>query len=233
MKINLFLLLIFSWGVTVSTAFAQSFYKERIPRNYIFTAGIGPSFSYLDNGGPYRTVEFEIKPALSLGLSKKISPMVELRTTAGIQWIGSSGNHGEKIKEIWAETNSSFTANGQAYFLDIMPNFYLVPFSHHMHRTRFNFYGGLGLGVLRAVTDQTKTSNPEERPFSNSVTTAYVPVRAGLSYSLGPYSDIAGEGTMIWTFADNLDGNVGNNRFGDHFFQAQIVYRRYFIPKTK
>lgn len=224
-------ILILTFCVFTSGVIGQNFYKERISRDNILTFGIGPSFAYLDNGGQYRDMNFAIKPAFSLALTKKLKPGIDLRTTTGIQWISSGGNPSTAIRDKWYFANASFTAKGPAYYFDIIPSFYLIPFSNHMDRSKVNLYGGAGLGVMHVVTEQTKSFSQEETPTQNSITTGYVPVRAGLSLRVGPYSDIAGEGTMLWTFTDNLDGNVGFNRFGDHLFQAQIVFRRYFVPK--
>ncbi|OYX24268.1 MAG: hypothetical protein B7Z16_00790 [Algoriphagus sp. 32-45-6] len=212
---------------------AQNFYKEKISRDQILTIAAGPSFAYLDNGGQYRSMNFEIKPSIAVSLTKKLSSLIELRTTTGIQWISSGGNPPVVLTDQWFFNNASFTAKGQAFYFDMMPSIYLIPFSNHMHRPLFNLYGGAGLGIMQVVTEQTKSFSKEERPLKSNTTTGYVPIRAGLSFKLGPYSDLAGEGTMLLTFNDNLDGNVGSNRYGDHLFQAQIVYRRYFIPKPR
>jgi hypothetical protein len=212
---------------------AQNFYKERISRDNIVTIALGPSFAYIDNGGQYRDLNFSVKPAFSVSLTNKLSEFLELRATTGVQWISSGGNPPFALRDKWFFGNSAFTAKGPAYFFDLVPSFYLVPFSNHMHRSKVNLYGGAGLGVMHVRTQQTKSFSPEETPTSHQITTGYVPVRAGLSLRIGPYSDLAGEGTMMWTLTDNLDGNVGNNRYGDHLFQAQLVYRRYFIPKTQ
>lgn len=212
---------------------AQNFYKERISRDNILTIGIGPSFAYLDNGGQYRDLNFEIKPSVSLALTKRLNQKFDLRATGGIQWISSGGNPSTGIRDTWFAESSSFTAKGPAYYFDLMPSVNLIGFGNHMNRSLFNLYGGVGLGIMNVRTEQTKSFSSEEVPTNHQISTGYVPVRAGLSYRIGPYSDIAGEGTMMWTFTDNLDGNVGFNRFGDHLFQAQIVYRRYFIPKNK
>lgn len=212
---------------------AQSFYKERISRDNILTIGLGPSFAYLDNGGQYRAMNFEIKPAFSVALTKKLNSTFDLRSTLGIQSISSGGNPSTYIRDLWFEDFASFTAKGSAYYFDLIPSINLIKFTNHMHRSRFNLYGGLGLGVMNVRTEQTKSYSSEEKPTKHQITTGYVPVRAGLSYRVGPYSDIAGEGTMMWTFTDNLDGNVGFNRYGDHLFQAQIVYRKYFVPKER
>ena len=212
---------------------AQNFYKERISRDNIVTIGLGPSFAYIDNGGQYRDYNFSVKPAFSISLTNKLSELLELRATTGVQWISSGGNPPFTLRDKWFFGNAAFTAKGPAYFFDLVPSFYLIPFSNHMHRSKVNLYGGAGLGVLHVRTQQTKSFSPEEMPTSHQITTGYVPVRAGLSLRIGPYSDLAGEGTMLWTFSDNLDGNVGSNRYGDHLFQAQIVFRRFFIPKTQ
>ncbi|SEF96488.1 hypothetical protein [Algoriphagus boritolerans] len=212
---------------------AQNFYKERISRDNILTIGVGPSFAYLDNGGQYRSLNFEIRPSFSLGLTKRLNQTFDLRSTAGFQQINSGGNPPTVLRDQWFQDFASFTAKGTVYFFDLVPSVNLIRFSNHMNRSLFNLYGGFGLGIMNARTKQTKSFSSEEEPTTHQVSTGYVPVRAGLSLRVGPYSDIAGEGTMLWTFSDNLDGNVGNNRYGDHLFQAQIVYRRYFVPKTR
>jgi len=212
---------------------AQSFYKERISKDNIFSIGVGPSFAYLDNGGQYRTGDFEIKPSISASLIKRMTPRFDLRATAGIQWIRSGANPGIFVTDKWSENFSSFTTKGQGIYFDMMPSINVVPFANHMNRSRWNLYGGAGIGLMHVNTKQTKSFSENEVPTRAQITTAYIPLRAGLSYRIGPYADIAGEGTMFFTFTDNLDGNIGFNRYGDHLAQAQIVYRRYFIPKAR
>ncbi len=227
-------LLVLSFIVGSFSVSAQNFYKERHnPRNNIFSIGVGPSFAYMDNGGQYRSMNFEIKPSISASLIKRMTPRFDLRATAGYQAIASGGNPSTLLQNAWSEQSASFTANGQAFFFDLMPSMNLIPFSNHMHRTRFNLYGGFGLGVMNVMTKQTKSFNENESPSREKLMTAYIPVRAGLSFTLGPYSEIAGEGTMLFTFTDNLDGAVGFNKYRDHLAQAQLVYRRFFIPKNK
>lgn len=212
---------------------AQSFYKEMQSRDNIVSIGVGPSFTYLDNGGQYRAINFEIKPSISASLTKRLTDRFEIRATGGAQWISSGGDPSDQVTAMWAANNASFTAAGSVYYFDIMPSMYVVPFGNHMNRSMFNFYVGLGLGVMHASTDQTKSFSKDEVPTNEKITTGYVPIRGGISYTLGPFSDIALEGTMLATFTDNLDGNVGFNRFGDHLVQGQIVYRRYFFSQFK
>ena len=229
LKILLFLLIFPCCG----TLFAQNFYKERVSRDYTLAVGLGPSFAYLDNGGEYKALDFEIKPSVSVAMSKKLTPTFDLRSTLGYQYISSGGTPVLSVTEAWQESGFSFTAKGPTYYFDLIPSINLIRFSNHMRRSVINLYGGIGLGILHSKTKQTKSFDSEEIPTEHKITTGYVPVRAGLSYRIGPYSDIAGEGTIMWTFNDNLDGNAGFNKFGDHLFQAQIVYRRYLVPREK
>ncbi|TXE11240.1 outer membrane beta-barrel protein [Algoriphagus aquimarinus] len=208
---------------------AQSFYKEKQSRDNIFSIGVGPAMAYMDNGGQYSTFHFEVKPSVTASLIKRLNDRFDLRASAGMQWISSGGNPTPNITGLWFEKHSAFTVSGPVYYFDLMPSMYVVPFGNHMNRSLFNFYGGVGLGVMHASTEQTKTFDRDEIPTHHTITTGYVPIRAGLSYSIGPFSDIALEGSLMMTFTDNLDGNVDFNRFGDHLGQAQVVYRRYFF----
>lgn len=211
---------------------AQSFYKEKQTRDNILSIGIGPSFAYLDNGGQYRDLNFEIKPSVSASLTKRLNERLQLRATGGVQWISSGGNPTIANQNIWTKNNSSFTTVGSVLYFDLMPSMYVFPFGNHMNRSFFNFYGGLGLGVMNVNTDQTKSFSKDEAPKREKSTTGYVPIRAGISYTLGPFSDIALEGTMMVSFSDNLDGNADFNRLNDNFVQSQIVFRRYFFSNS-
>ncbi len=210
---------------------AQNFYKEKISRDNMLMVGFGPSFAYIDNGGPYRTFEFEVKPSFSAAFAKRLTPIFDLRATAGIQGISSSGRPDTNVTNHWKLYNSSFTAIGNALYFDVMPSVNLIPFSNHMNRSFANLYGGFGVGVMYTSTKQKKSYAEDEIPQKFNTTTAYMPFRAGLSFQLGAYADIAAEGTLMLTFTDNIDGNVGFNRFGDHLGQVQIVYRRFLYPR--
>jgi hypothetical protein len=231
-KLSLFSVLTFFLLSSYSLS-AQNFYKEKISRDNIFSIGVGPSFAYLDNGGPYRDPSFNIKPSVSISLIKRLTNRFDLRASGGIQWLESTRNANPTIQGIWFENRSSFSVKGPAYYFDVMPSVNLIAFGNHMNRSRFNLYGGFGLGVMHTNTKQSNSYSADAVVYDRQITTAYVPLRAGLSYTLGPYSDIAGEGTMFFTFSDDLDGNADFNRYGDHLAQAQIVYRRYFHSRTE
>ncbi|WP_296703628.1 hypothetical protein [Algoriphagus sp.] len=227
LSVSFFLISLF----VTSNLTAQNFYKEKISRDQILTIGFGPSFAYIDNGGQYRSFNFEFRPSFSAAYTKRLTPTFDLRATTGIQGISSGGNPSSNVKEFWTANNSSFTAKGNAIYFDVMPSVNLMPFSNHMNRSFANLYGGFGFGFMYTSTKQTKSFDENEVPEKSNLATAYLPFRAGLSFQLGAYSDIAAEGTLMLTFTDNMDGNVGFNRFGDHLGQVQIVYRRYLYPR--
>lgn len=231
LKLPLALSLLTMMLISISST-AQNFYKEKISRDNILSIGLGPSFVYFDNAGQYRSLNFEIRPSASIAYTKKLSSIFDIRATAGIQSISSGGDPSFFVTNSWSSTSSSFTAKGSALYFDLMPTINLISYDNHIHRSKVNLYGGAGIGIMYSQTKQTKSFSEDEIPSENSITTGYVPVRVGLSLRVGPYSDIAGEGTMLLTFTDNMDGNIGFNKFADHLMQAQIVYRRYFVPKA-
>jgi hypothetical protein len=225
----LFLLfLVFNW-----TAQAQSFYKERLPRNNSFAVGVGPSFIYADIGGQYSLFDFAINPALSLSYAKRINPLISLQATTGMQWIENGGNPTQAVINEWLANESAIRFSGQAYFIDLMPMFTLFPYHHHMQRNYLNFYGGMGIGVLQARTKRYYTQEENSREYIANFPTAYIPIRAGMSYRIGNVYDICLEGSMLLTFSDDLDGNQNWNKFNDHLFQIQFILKKYLASKSQ
>lgn len=211
----------------------QSFYKEKTPKNNIWALGAGPSFIYGDNAGPYGTWDFLWKPAITGSYTKKFSRHLGYQFSTGIQWISSSqeGLYGPSIEEFWRSRGSAFTFRGQAFYMDLMPVFWLFPYENHMNRSIFNLYGGMGLGALFVNRKESYSYNATETRANTF--TPHVPMRAGINYKLDNWSDLALEGTLLISFSDELDGNAGFNRFGDHMAQIQVVYKKHFNWKSK
>lgn len=212
---------------------AQSFYKERVPKTDIWSIGIGTSFIYADNGGQYRSFNFEWNPAVTLSYTKRFHPHWGLQTSVGAQIIESGGNPSRQVQEHWRQQGSSFRFEGTAFYADAMPILYVFPYVSHMNRPYVNLYGGLGLGIMHVNRSQYMSFDQDEPRISASTSTGYVPFRAGIVFRLDNVSDIALEGTMLFTFSDNLEGNTNFNRFGDHLAQAQITYKRYFAKRRR
>ncbi|MFD2202875.1 hypothetical protein [Shivajiella indica] len=211
---------------------AQNFYKERNPRNTFLSFGVGPSIIYAETGGQYNKLDFDFKPALSFSYAKKINPLINLQATAGLQWIGSGGNPPEEAYNQWIASESALSFSGRAYYLDVMPVMNIIPFSHHMQRNYLNFYGGLGIGVMQINTKRYYTLEENSREYIANFPTAYIPVRAGMSYRIGDYYDLSLEGGMLLTFSDDIDGNQNWNAFNDHLLQIQVVLKKYLATKS-
>ncbi|RPA67818.1 hypothetical protein EF405_12655 [Cyclobacteriaceae bacterium YHN15] len=220
------------WVLTHSTL-AQSFYKkDKMPRDNSISIGLGPSLIYAETGGQYSNLAFAIRPAFSLAYGKKINPLVSLQATTGMQWIGSGGNPSQEAIDQWLANESAISFSGQAYYLDFMPMLNLMPFSDHTKRSQINFYGGIGIGVMQARTKRYYTLEENSREYTAIFPTAYVPIRAGMSYRISNLYDICLEGSMLLTFSDDLDGNQNWNAFNDHLLQIQLIFKKYLAPKS-
>ncbi len=205
---------------------AQSFYRDGNLRSSSLSIGVGPSFMYSDNGGVFKVSDFNWSPAFSIAYAKKIHSRWAIQTTGGVQFVRSGGEIRDYAIKRWEETGGAFSFRGQAYFLDLMPIFYVIPYDNHMNRGRFNAYLGSGLGIVHVSRTETFSFEDNAPEFLVNTTTSYIPGVLGLSFSLDQFSDLSLEFKGMFTFSDKLDGNQGYNEFNDHLFQTQIVYKR-------
>lgn len=211
---------------------AQNFNKDRLPRVNMVYGGLGPSLMYADNGGGLRNLAVKIRPAASIAYSRKINSYLDVKGTFGFQMLESQspGYFSDSALYRWRETGQAIGMKGNALHFDVMPVFHLIPYETHIERTDFNFYAGIGIGLMTINKEEARLVNNLPEVTDHSLTIAYVPIRGGISYRIGPHSDLSLEGTFLATFSDEIDGNVGFNRFNDHLFQAQIVFKRYLSP---
>lgn len=205
---------------------AQSFYKDGNLRTSSLSIGVGPSFMYSDNGGVFKVSDFNWSPAFSIAYAKKIHSRLAIQTTGGVQFVRSGGQIRDYAIKKWEETGGAFSFKGQAYFLDLTPVFYVIPYDNHMNRGRFNAYFGSGFGIVHVNRTETFSFEDNATEFSANTTSTYIPVLLGFSFSLDQFSDLSLELKGMFTFSDELDGNQGYNEFNDHLFQTQIVYKR-------
>ncbi|MEX2593905.1 MAG: hypothetical protein WD426_14110 [Anditalea sp.] len=207
---------------------AQNFNKDRLPRLNNISVGLGPSFMYADNAGGTRNFRFKVQPAASVSYGRKINSFMEIKGTVGFQMLKSQTPSYFRDRTIiqWNETGQAFAMKGTAYHVDVMPIFHLLPYGIHIDRTDFNVYAGIGFGMMWVDKEEVRiTHTPEIQKKTLSI--PYLPFRGGLSYRIGPHSDLAIEATFLATFSDHVDGNAGYNRFNDHLFQGKVVYKRY------
>ena len=214
-----------------SFSLAQSFHKEIIPRLNHVSLGIGPSFMYADNAGGLRNSQFKIRPAVSLGYGREIHPFLDIKGTFGFKMLESQdpGYYGDAVLRQWIATDQALGIKGNAYYLDLMPVFRL-PVDRHVDRPILSIYAGVGLGVMLIDKEEARVINNTPTAEQRSMSLFYLPFRGGVSYRIGDHGDLSLEGTFMATFSDEIDGNVGFNRFNDHLLQAQIVYKRYLSP---
>ena len=231
MRIKTFTVLI---GLLIYSGFShgQNFHKDIIPRVDNIYVGFGPSFMYGDNAGGLRNYQFKARPVVSLSYGRKINPYLEIKGTLGFQMLESQdpGYYADSVIAKWAETGQAIGMKGNAYHIDIMPVFQLTPFDRHIERNDINVYAGIGLGVMVVDKEEAMIVNNQPEIKNSSLSAVYIPMRGGISYRIGPHDDLALEASFFATFTDDIDGNVGYNRFNDHLFQGKIVYKRYLSP---
>lgn len=218
------LLILFFSVLSTIEAYAQNFYAYQTPLQNSIIIGVGPSFIYADNGGIYSQFKFNINPAITAAYNREISRHFDLRANLGYQKIEGQESSNQSILEIWERRSAANNFSGHVSFFDIMPVFNLFPSDHTYLRTKANIYGGLGLGILMSNVD---LEYKNERDDSHQITTLYVPIRGGVSYMINQKTDIMLEGTVLYNFSDNIDGNENFNRFNDHLFQLQFMIKRY------
>lgn len=225
-----FLLTLFNIKISI----AQSFYKEKIPRENYIQAGFGPSFVYADNGGSLRRLHVNVRPSLSASYGRSINSHVDVRATLGYQFYKSREFQyfNNLVIDRWAETNQAIESTSNVVFADIMPTFNLFKQDGHAYRNPINLYAGAGVGFLMAISRETMLKSAGSYIENKVRPTVYLPIRGGISYKLDLYSDLSLEGGFLVSLSDKIDGVQDYNRFTDILFQGQLVYRRYLSKFT-
>ena len=215
-----------------SLGMAQNFNKDILPRYNRISVGLGPSFMYADNAGGVRNFTVKFRPSASVSYEREISSFLELKGTVGYQMLESQTPtyYSDSALINWNEAGQAFAMKGHAYYIDVMPVFHVFPYDTHINRTTINIYAGIGIGVMGVNKEEVRLVLGEPNIQEKSMALAYIPIRGGLSYRIGPHSDLSFEATLLTTFSDSIDGNEGYNRFNDLLFQGQVVYKRYLSP---
>jgi len=231
-KIYSCLVLFLAIALNLGSAHGQNFYKEKVSRNNFLQAGIGLGAMYSDNAGSFSQLDFLLRPGLSFSYGRKFHEHLDIRANLGYQRTRGQflGYYPPQTLEIWRARDQAISSKNNLLFLDVIPSLYLFGSDNHTKRSKINAYGGIGLGLLMNFNTNIKL----DLNTNYSVQTiGYVPVKVGTSYRFDLYTDIALEGTVMFTFSDKLDDNVGQNRFNDYPFMGQIVIRRYLDPFKK
>ncbi|MCZ8134363.1 MAG: hypothetical protein O9252_02540, partial [Algoriphagus sp.] len=98
---------------------------------------------------------------------------------------------------------------------------------HHMSRPIVDFNLGIGLGYLITYRTEKFFFNEKYYQFNMFESSAYIPVRASLSFRLGVVTDLIIEGAFLNTFLDDDRSVTKFEKNSDHFGQVNVVYRRF------
>ncbi len=208
------------------------------------TFGIGPSFIYGDNSGEYSSFKFKVLPAVSLSINKQITENITLRGSLGVQMINSGDYEdydGNNIKKLirWGDQDQAFGYKGTSYFADVMPFFMTNPNEMGMLMSTFQFYAGLGLGVMLVNREQDVLKNGiatdnvltqgDIVTYKETNVLPYIPTRIGLSTNSGKDWDLGIEFVLLTTLNSELDGNNIKDKTlsPDMSSQILITIKRY------
>ncbi len=183
------------------------------------TLGIGPSLVYGDNSGIYQDFKFKVLPAMSLSFNKQMTENITVRGSLGAQMINSGDFYRLNSKKVirWGDQDQAFSYKGTSYFADAMPIFMTNPNEMGMLMSTFQFYAGLGLGIMFVEREQNTLKNglltdgvlTEGDVVTSKETNVlpYIPTRIGLSTNSGGDWDLGLEFVLITALNSKLDGN--------------------------
>ncbi|MFC5193627.1 hypothetical protein ACFPIK_17775 [Algoriphagus aquatilis] len=211
------------WLSCSGSLWAQSFYKEKNPKTVFYQVGIGAGTFFSAPRPSYDSIVNEKLPVLSLAVGKRIGSHLSIKSNFSFQPFSS--------KEYMPGENGNGTLepifNGYNYAFDVMPIFNLLPSFHHMSRPIVDFNLGVGLGYLLTYRTEKFFFNEKYYQFNLFESSAYIPVRASLSFRLGIVTDLIFEGAFFNTFLDDNRSVTEFEKESDHFGQVNVVYRRF------
>lgn len=204
MRITLFLLLLACF--ITESASAQSFYAIRRERTIIGSIGTGVSSYYGDLKDEKRSID--PKPTINAGLQFFITPRVALRTE--LTWFQLTGDDSDSDNPSRVRRNLSFTANNfelsATGALNLFPNG-----TRFYQRSVFNAYVFAGVGLLYSnpkaeLNGEKYALQPlQTEGVSYSRLQPVIPYGLGARVMIGPFFNLAIEGSYRTTFTDYLD----------------------------
>ncbi|KEO73477.1 DUF6089 family protein [Anditalea andensis] len=212
-------------------AIAQNFNYETMERPWSIEAGVGPGWMYADNAGSIRRIGFALTPAASLSLTKNINAPFSLRTTLGFQGMEGNLDASMDRKMQLGDEGNAYDFRGQLYYFDVAPVFRLFRFRETVHRRRLNLYASTGIGGMAIFSTNDMMVESTSIRRENNKFIPYIPLRAGISYRFRPLWDLSLEGSLLFTFDDDIDGHRGSNHLDDYPMGIQIKIRKFFTFK--
>jgi hypothetical protein len=198
--------------------------------------GIGSSFIYGENTGNFSRLQFQVSPAITFSHNKQLSHHVDFRSTLGGQRLESGGyiDPNDPTVRYWSNKGQAFDFTGFAYFADIMPVYLFNPNLDQRVGDVVHFYAGLGIGIMHVARKQDVLA-PDSfdslrvETSKKSTTSAYIPLRIGVSSNFDFMWDYAVEFSALTATSSNIDGNNLKNKliYPDILFQVQVKVKKY------
>ncbi|WP_343848693.1 hypothetical protein [Algoriphagus jejuensis] len=181
-------------------------------------------------------------PAISFSINKQINENIALRGSLGAQMIDSGDYDLSYQKKLikWGDQDQAFKYKGTSYFADAMPIFMTNPNEMGMLMSTFQFYAGLGLGIMFVDREQDVLKNgilEDGVLIEGDIVTSketnllpYIPTRIGLSTNSGGDWDLGLEFVLITTLNSKMDGNTIKDKTLSPDMAGQILFtvKRYF-----
>jgi hypothetical protein len=197
---------------------AQNFYKENQPKTITIQVGLGAGTFY-PAPRPYTDSLMEhLMPILSFGIEKRIASHLSVKSQASFQAFGSSD---------YSKSTKTTTPldQGISYSFELTPTFNLLPNPHHLFRPKLDINLGVGIGYLATYRAEKFNFQGKDYTFHFLEHSPFIPIRSSLIYRLNNQSDVAIEGVFFRTWLDKSNSSPNFNLQGNHFAQANLVYR--------
>ncbi len=207
----------------------QNFYIEKAPKKDYYKMGVGIGKFFTSPRELLNEIENNFGPFVSVGIGRKFSSHLSLNANASFQRFSSNGL---LINERSGEITRNRIFSGFALAFDVMPEFNLIPYYHHLDRPKVDLQVGLGLGFLQSGRLETILLSNEEFKVQTYNASPYIPLRTTVVFNTGLLSSLSVEGSFFYTFI-NEDSEFPDSKVdNDHLAQIVIVYKCYFKNKT-
>lgn len=221
-KVLIFSIFILAFGY--KNLNAQNFYVEKTPKRDYYKIGLGTGIFFTSPRETLQEIENKFSPVVSIGLGRRYSNHFSLNVNASIQPYASVGTRtDERINQI--VRNQIF--KGMAYTFDIMPEFNIIPYFHHLNRPNLDLHFGMGVGILQANQSEIFEINNREFRLHFYKSSFYIPFRVAIAIKTGLLTNLSLEGKFLYTFL-NPENNLTNIQLhSENFGQINLVYKKF------
>lgn len=201
-------------------ALGQNFFKEYKNKTLSAQLSLGAG-TFFPAPRPFTdSLVGQVMPVLAFGIEKRIASHLSLKSQAGFQAFANSD---------YSKSTPTTTPldQGISYSFELTPTFNLLPYDHHLNRPKVDFNLGAGIGYLATYRAEKFNFQGKEYTFYFLEHSPFIPIRSSLILRLDNRSDLAVEGVFFHTWLDKSSSSPSFNLQGNHFAQANLVYRRW------